>query len=114
MRGYLGLSCPPIDGVTQQPTKSRLRVLRVALEGRRGWVGICGKDGCLSFGMERQKNKEMGGPLAFDGRHLMRGHNNQIKVGVDVGGGIREKRRPRKNVWGGCCHFVPGRRIEDE
>ena len=58
--------------------------------------------------MERQKNKEMGGPLAFDGRHLMRGHNNQIKVGVDVGGGVGEKRRPRKNVWGGCCLFVPG------
>ena len=58
--------------------------------------------------MERQKNKEMGGPLAFDGRHLMRGHNNQIQVGVDVGGGIGEKRRPVKNVWGGCCLFVPG------
>ena len=58
--------------------------------------------------MERQKNKEMGGPLAFDGRHLMRGHNNQIQVGVDVERGVGEKTRPVKNVWGGCCLFVPG------
>jgi hypothetical protein len=49
VRGYLGLSCPPIDGGTQQPTKSRLRLLGGALERRRGWVGTCGEDGCLSF-----------------------------------------------------------------
>ena len=58
--------------------------------------------------MELQKNKEVGGPLAFDGRHLMRGHDNQIQVGVNVGGGIGEKRQPRKNVWEGGCLFVPG------
>jgi hypothetical protein len=46
--------------------------------------------------------------LAFDGRHLMRVHNNQIQFGVDIGGGVGEKRRPVKNVWGVCCLFVPG------
>ena len=52
--------------------------------------------------MERQKNKEMGGPLAFDGRHLMGGHNNQIKVGVDVGGGDwREEATTDECVGGG-------------
>jgi hypothetical protein len=58
VRGYLGLSWPPIDGGTQQPTKSQLRLLGGALERRCGWVGS--------------------GPLALDCRHLMRGHNNQI------------------------------------
>jgi hypothetical protein len=42
----------------------------------------------------------MGGPLASDGRHLMGGHNNQPKVGIDGGSGIEEERRPGRNVWG--------------
>jgi len=37
----------------------------------------------------QQKNREMGGPLALDGRRLMGGHNNQPKV--DGEGGIREE-----------------------
>jgi hypothetical protein len=42
----------------------------------------------------------------------MRGHNNQIQAGVDVGGGIGEKRQPGKNVWGECCLFVPGSELK--
>ena len=101
MRGYLGLSCPPIDGGTQQPTKSRLCLLGGALERRRGWVGTCGEDGCFSFEKSNgaTKNKEMGGPLAFHGHHLMRGHNNQIQVSVNVGG---------------VLSLRAGRRIEEE
>jgi hypothetical protein len=50
-----------------------------------------------------QKFREAGGPLALDGRHLKGGHNNQIKVGFDVGGdvGVGEERRLGRNVWGG-------------
>ncbi len=48
-----------------------------------------------------EKNSEMGGPLALDGRHLMEGHNNQPKVGINGGRGIEEERRPGRNVWEG-------------
>jgi hypothetical protein len=48
-----------------------------------------------------KKNSKMGGPLALDGHRLMRGHNNQPKVGIDGGRGIEEERRPGWNVWGG-------------
>jgi hypothetical protein len=43
----------------------------------------------------------MGGPLALDGHHLMGGHNNQPKVGIDSGRGIEEERRQGRNVWEG-------------
>ena len=39
--------------------------------------------------------------MALDGRHLKGGHNNQIKVGFDVGGDVGEETRPGRNVWGG-------------
>ena len=53
----------------------------------------------------------MGGPLALDGRRLMGGHNNQPKVVVNGEGGIREERRPGRNVWGSLSHCL-GRRME--
>jgi hypothetical protein len=46
---------------------------------------------CLGGQINRQKNREMGGPLALDGRHLMRGQNNQPKVAVNGEGGVREE-----------------------
>ncbi len=48
-----------------------------------------------------KKNREMGGPLALDGRRLMGGHNDQPIVSIDGGRGIEEERRPVRNVWGG-------------
>jgi hypothetical protein len=48
-----------------------------------------------------EENREMGGPLALDGRRLMGGHNNQPKVGIDGGRGIKEERQPGWNKWGG-------------
>jgi hypothetical protein len=59
-----------------------------------------------------QKNREMGGPLALDGRHLMGGHNNQPKVVVDGEGGVGEETRPGpvRNVWGSLSH-CSGRRM---
>ncbi len=39
-----------------------------------------------------KKNSKMGGPLALDGRHLIGGHNNQPKVGINGGRGIEEER----------------------
>ncbi len=55
-----------------------------------------------------EKNSEMGGSLALDGRRLMEGHNNLPKVSIDGGRGIEEERRPGRNVWGGggCCPFA--------
>ena len=69
---------------------------------RRGGGGTRGDDGRPSFGAVNRaiKNREMGGPLALDGRHLKGGHNNQIKVGFDVGGGVGDERRPGRKVWG--------------
>ena len=46
---------------------------------------------CLGGRINRQKNREMGGPLALDGRRLMGGHNNQPKVVVDGEGGVGEE-----------------------
>jgi hypothetical protein len=59
-----------------------------------------------------EKNREMGGPFALDGRRLMEGHNNQPKVGMDNGRGIEEERRPGRNVWGGfvSSHGAANRR----
>ena len=47
----------------------------------------------------------MGGPLALDGCHLMRGHNNQPNVDVNGERGVREEMRPGQNVWGTMSHF---------
>ncbi len=47
------------------------------------------------------KNSNMEGPLALDGRCLMEGHNNQPKVGINGGRGIEQERRPGRKVWGG-------------
>jgi hypothetical protein len=53
-----------------------------------------------------EKNREMGGSLALDGRHFMGGHNNQPKVGIAGGRGIEEERRPGRNVWGGVVYLL--------
>ena len=58
-----------------------------------------------------QKNREMGGPLALDGRRLMGGHNNQPKVVVDGEGGVGEETRPGRNVWGSLSYCL-GHRME--
>jgi hypothetical protein len=54
----------------------------------------------LGWDNNQQKNREMGGPFALDGHHLMEGHNNQPKVGIDNGRGIEEERQLGRNVWG--------------
>ena len=51
--------------------------------------------------IERKKIERGMRRLHCDGRLLIGGHNNQIKVGVDVGGDVGEERRPGRNVWGG-------------
>jgi hypothetical protein len=48
----------------------------------------------------------MGGPFALDGCHLMGGHNNQPKVGINGGRGIEEERRPGWNMWGGVVSLL--------
>ncbi len=52
-----------------------------------------------------EKNREMGGPLALDGRRLMGGHNNQPKVGINGGRGIEGEATGAERV-GGCCLFA--------
>ncbi len=52
---------------------------------------------------------ERGGQhIYLDGRRLLFKHNNQIKVGVDIGRGFGEDERPERNVWGGRLPFVWG------
>ncbi len=53
-----------------------------------------------------KKNREMGGPLALDGRRLMEGYNNQPKVGINGGRGIEEERQLGRNVWGGVVSLL--------
>jgi hypothetical protein len=60
----------------------------------------------LDWDFNRQKNSNMEGPLALDGRCLMEGHNNQPKVGIASGRGIEEERRPGRNVWGGVVSLL--------
>jgi hypothetical protein len=60
-----------------------------------------------------KKNREMGGPFALDGCHLMEGHNNQPKVGINYGRGIEEERRPGRNMWGGVVSSL-GALINEE
>jgi hypothetical protein len=63
--------------------------------------------------INQQKNREMGRPLALDGRRLMGGHNNQPKVFLDGGGGIRKETQPGQNVWGTLSHCL-GRQMEQQ
>ena len=58
-----------------------------------------------------EKNSELGGPLALDGRRLLWGHNNQPKVVVNSEGGVGEETQPGRNVWGTLSHCL-GRRME--
>ena len=58
-----------------------------------------------------KKNREMGGPLALDGRRLMRGHNNQLKVVINGEGGVREETRLGRNEWGTLSNCL-GRQME--
>jgi hypothetical protein len=77
---------------------------------RRGVAGserVGRKVAChLGWDINRQKNREMGGPFALDGHRLMEGHNNQPKVGIDNGRGIEEERQPGRNVWGGAVSLL--------
>jgi hypothetical protein len=71
-------------------------------EVRPGWNVWGGRFPIIWGGIIiEEENSEMGGPLALDGRHLMGGHNNQPKVGVEGGKGTEEERRPGRNMWGG-------------
>jgi hypothetical protein len=68
----------------------------------RGWVGEEARPGRNMWGRRLpvfwggiiidEKNREMGGPFALDGRRLMEGHNNQPKVDINNGRGIEEER----------------------
>jgi hypothetical protein len=50
---------------------------------------------------QNQKIERGMGRLHCGGRHLKGGHNNQIKVGFDIGGDVGEETRQGRNVWGG-------------
>jgi hypothetical protein len=63
--------------------------------------------------MSDGKNRERDGASAVGGRRLMGGHNNQLKVGVDGGRGVREETLLGRNVWG-VLSLRTGRRIEGE
>ena len=53
-----------------------------------------------------EKIRETGGPLALDGRHSVRGHNNQIAVDESGVRGDEGERRPGWSVWDGAVASV--------
>ena len=55
---------------------------------------------------EKIERRETGRPLALDARHLMGGHNNQIKVGG-------EEMRLERNVWGGVVSLFAGGKLNE-
>ncbi len=76
-------------------------------EARPGWNMWGGRLPVVWGGiLIDNKNREMGGSFALDGRRLMGGHNNQPKVGIDGERGIEEERRPGRNVWGGVVSLL--------
>jgi hypothetical protein len=80
--------------------------VRLNLNMWGGWLPVV-----WGVGLIDEKNREMGGPLALDGRSLMGGHNNQPKVVIDDEGGIREETQLGRNVWGALSHSL-GRQME--
>ena len=74
----------PFDGGTQQPTKSWCkRWITGGDDGGQGdnrGLGRYPIVWAVKFSGKTNQNREMGGPLALDGRHSMEGHNNQPKV----------------------------------
>jgi hypothetical protein len=58
------------------------------------------------------KNKRGGLHINLDGRRMLFKHNNQIKVGVNVGRGFGEGAQPGRNVWGGQLPFVWGGKLK--
>jgi hypothetical protein len=63
--------------------------------------------------IENKKIERGMGRLHCGGRLLIGGHNNQMKVVVDIGGDVEEERRSGRNVWGVLSPGT-GRRIEGE
>ena len=61
------------------------------------WGTVTTLEGALEIGEEARLgrnvwgDREMGGPLALDGRRLMGGHNNPPKVVVDGERGVGEE-----------------------
>jgi len=72
-------------------------------EGARPRRNVGGRMVALRLGrlIENKKIERGMGRLHCGGRLLIGGHNNHMKVGVDVGGDVGEERRPERNVWGG-------------
>ncbi len=63
---------------------------------------------CAGAEMAPIINERGGRHIDIDGRRLLFKHNNQIKVGFNVGRGFGEDARPGRNVWGGRLPFVWG------
>ena len=91
-------------------TKTRNNQMKVGVdvgkgfgEGARPRRNVGGRMVAFRLGrlIENKKIERGMGRLHCGGRHLKGGHNNQIKVGFDVGGDVGEDTRPGRNVWGG-------------
>ncbi len=101
--GRLGLRWPPFYGYKQQSNRGRLRRWKGFRGGRATRAERVGRSFALRLGrlIENKKIERGMGRLHCGGRFLIGGHNNQIKVGIDVGGDVGEERRPGRNMWEG-------------
>jgi hypothetical protein len=67
----------------------------------------------LGWDINQQKNREMGGPFALDGRRLMEGQNNKQKSASTMGG-VLKRRDDRGGTCGGVLSLCLEWRIDEE
>jgi hypothetical protein len=71
--------------------------------------------GLLFCQCEGSKIRERNGAQAFDGPHLMGGHNNQQKVGISGGSNnVVEGEQLQQKMWGGLFAIIWGWRINQQ
>ena len=85
----------------QQSNNSRLRRWKGFRGGRATGAKRVGRTVALRLGrlIENKKIERGMGHLHCGGRLFIGGHNNQIKVGFDVGEDFGEETQPGRNVW---------------
>ncbi len=100
----------PLSPRAGEATKSSRRRSSTSVRRSRARLSSAGQLWLLCSGAEMApiEIERSGWHIDLHGRRLLFKHNNQIKVGVNIGKGFGEGARPGQNVWGGRLPFVWG------